>query len=79
MDFSVPEEIRALCNSIERFMDEFVYPLERSLRWRMEVAGPAYPPEIRAVQERAKALGYWAFHLPAEAGGAGIPFMPTAA
>jgi acyl-CoA dehydrogenase len=75
MDFSVPEEIRALCSSIERFMDEFVYPLERTLRWRMEAAGPAYPPEIRAVQQRAKALGYWAFHLPAEAGGAGIPFM----
>jgi alkylation response protein AidB-like acyl-CoA dehydrogenase len=41
----------------------------------MEIGGPAYPPEIRAAQAKAKALGYWAFHLPAEAGGAGIPFM----
>ena len=38
-------------------------------------AAPAYSPVIREVQRRAKALGYWAFHLPAEAGGAGIPFM----
>jgi alkylation response protein AidB-like acyl-CoA dehydrogenase len=75
MDFAIAEEIRTLCGSIERFMEEFVYPLEQSLRWRMEAGGPAYPPEIRAVQERAKALGYWAFHLPVEAGGAGIPFM----
>jgi len=75
MDFSIPDEIRELCASIRRFMDEFVYPLERSERWRMEAGGPAYPPLMRAVQERAKALGYWAFHLPAEAGGAGIPFM----
>ena len=41
---TVPEEIHALCASIERFMDEFVYPLERSERWRMEAGGPAYPP-----------------------------------
>jgi acyl-CoA dehydrogenase len=75
MDFSVPEEIQALCASIKRFMDEYVYPLERTERWRMEIGGPAYPPQMRAVQERAKRLGYWAFHLPSEAGGAGIPFM----
>jgi alkylation response protein AidB-like acyl-CoA dehydrogenase len=75
MDFTIPEEIRSLCTSIERFMDEWVYPLERGERWRMEVNGPAFPPQVKAVQARAKALGYWAFHLPEEAGGAGIPFM----
>ena len=26
---------------------------ERSLRWRMEATGPAYPPEIQAVQRSA--------------------------
>jgi acyl-CoA dehydrogenase len=75
MDFAVPEEIQTLCGAVRRFMDEHVLPLEATLRWRMEVGGPAYPPEIRRVQELAKALGYWAFYLPAEAGGAGIPFM----
>ena len=40
MDFSdARRDPRALL-SIERFMDEFVYPLERSERWRMEVGGP---------------------------------------
>jgi acyl-CoA dehydrogenase len=76
MDFAVPEEIERLCDGVRRFMDEHVYPLERAARgWKLEAGRPAYPPVIREVQRRAKALGYWAFHLPAEAGGAGIPFM----
>ena len=76
MDFTVPEEIERLCDGVRRFMDEHVYPLERQrATGSMEVGGPAYPPAVRAVQAKAKALGYWAFHLPKEAGGAGIPFM----
>lgn len=76
MDFTVPEEIERLCEGVRRFMDEHVYPLEGVARgWKLEGGGPAYSPVIREVQQRAKALGYWAFHLPAEAGGAGIPFM----
>ncbi len=76
MDFAIPDEIEQLCAGVRRFMDEHVYPLEAGVRrWKMEVGGPPYPPEVRAVQAKAKALGYWAFHLPAEAGGAGIPFM----
>ena len=76
MDFAVPEEIERLCDGVRRFMDEHVYRLEHAgEHWTMEVGGPAYPPAIRAVHARAKALGYWAFHLPREAGGAGIPFM----
>jgi alkylation response protein AidB-like acyl-CoA dehydrogenase len=75
MEFSVPEEIERLCDGVRRFMDEAVYPLEGKVHWAPEVGGPAYPPEVRAVQAKAKTLGYWAFHLPQEAGGAGIPFM----
>jgi acyl-CoA dehydrogenase len=75
MDFAVPEEIDRLCDGVRRFMDDQVYPLERGFHWRPEVGGPAYPETIRAVQAKAKAAGYWAFHLPREAGGAGIPFM----
>jgi acyl-CoA dehydrogenase len=76
MDFTIPEEIQRLCDGLRRFMDEQVYPLEHAARgWKLEAGGSPYPPFIREVQRRAKALGYWAFHLPAEAGGAGIPFM----
>ena len=75
MDFAIPEEIEALCDSVRRFMDEHVYPLERGEPWVMEVGGPAYPRRIRRVQKIAKSHGFWAFHLPREAGGAGIPFL----
>ncbi|HXQ20927.1 MAG TPA: acyl-CoA dehydrogenase family protein [Candidatus Acidoferrales bacterium] len=76
MDFALPKEIEELCDNIRKFMDQHVYPMERTTeRWTMEVGGPAYPPAIKAVQAKAKAAGYWAFHLPKEAGGAGIPFM----
>ena len=75
MDFDIPEDIQRLCDGVRRFMDAEVLPLEGRVHWRLEADGPAYPPTLRAVQEKAKALGYWAFHLPREAGGAGIPFM----
>jgi alkylation response protein AidB-like acyl-CoA dehydrogenase len=76
MDFAVPEEIERLCENIHAFMREHVYPLERrGGSARLDVGGPAYPPAVVAVQAKAKALGYWAFHLPKEAGGAGLPFM----
>ena len=76
MDFNVPEEIQQLCDNIHAFMKQYVYPLERTHeRWTMEVGGPAYPPAVKAIQAKAKEAGYWAFHLPREAGGAGLPFM----
>lgn len=75
MDFTIPIEIRDLCDNIRRFMDQWVYPLEHSLHWKMEATGPAYPLAVKKVQAKAKSLGYWAFHLPKDAGGAGIPFM----
>lgn len=76
MNFDIPEEITRLCEGVHAFLREHVYPLERRTEhWTLEVGGPAYPPAIRAVQEEAKRLGYWAFHLPAEAGGAGLSFM----
>jgi alkylation response protein AidB-like acyl-CoA dehydrogenase len=76
MDFEVPEEIRLLCDSVHAFMHEHIYPLERTGRhWVMEAGGPAYPPVIKEIQAKAKALGFWNFHLPKEAGGAGLPFM----
>jgi len=75
MDFSVPDETTMLVDAIGRFMDEHVYPLEREPEEPLQVGGPAYPERVRAVQAVAKELGYWAFHLPAEAGGAGLPFM----
>ena len=76
MDFVIPSEIQQLCESVHDFMKDHIYPLERFRGgWVPEVGGPAYPPILKEVQAKAKAAGYWAFHLPKEAGGAGLPFM----
>jgi len=76
MDFMIPSEIEQLCESVHAFMKDHIYPLERFRGgWVPEVGGPAYPPILKEVQAKAKAAGYWAFHLPKEAGGAGLPFM----
>jgi len=58
MDFRIPEEIQQLCDNLRVFMEEHVYPLEHSPeRWTMEVGGPAYPPAIKAVHQKAKDAG----------------------
>ncbi len=75
MDFSIPSEISELVDNVSRFMDEHVYPLEQEHHEPLEVGGPAFPQSVKRVQAHAKELGYWAFHLPSEAGGAGLPFM----
>jgi acyl-CoA dehydrogenase len=75
LNFALPQEIELLVRNVSRFMDEHVYALEAEPHAPLEVGGPPYPPHLRAVQAKAKKLGYWAFHLPKEAGGAGLPFM----
>ncbi|MEX0782267.1 MAG: acyl-CoA dehydrogenase family protein [Dehalococcoidia bacterium] len=69
------EEIKDLRARLIEFMDEHIYPNEpvfhengpRSEKSR------ALMNDLRA---RTKAMGMWAPHLPAEAGGMGIGFMP---
>ncbi len=69
------EEIRDLRARVVQFMDEHIYPNEHVFHEN----GPrseksrALMNDLRA---RTKAMGMWAPHLPAEAGGMGIGFMP---
>jgi len=75
MNFDIPAEVADLVANIHRFMDEHVYPLENEPESATPVGGQPFSPAVRAVQQKAKQLGYWAFHLPASGGGAGIPFL----
>ncbi len=69
------EEIKDLRTRVVQFMDEHIYPNEAAFHEN----GPrseksrALMNDLRA---RTKAMGMWAPHLPAEAGGMGIGFMP---
>ena len=64
--------IETLRERTRAFMDEHVYPNEEALG-----AGDGDAAALlRDLQARVKDLGMWAPHLPAEAGGMGIGFMP---
>ena len=65
-------EIEDLRERTKAFMDEHVYPNEEALGAGDEGAAAL----MRDLQARVKAMGMWAPHLPAEAGGMGIGFMP---
>jgi len=56
------------------FMEEHIYPNERVF----ERGGEEAEALLKSLQQRTKAMGYWAPHLPKEAGGMGIGFLPYA-
>lgn len=69
IDFSVPEEIRALGRKVEGFIAEQIVPLERDPR-----QGPHGPEEVLRLEmvQRARAAGLLSPHGPAEYGGLGL-------
>jgi alkylation response protein AidB-like acyl-CoA dehydrogenase len=67
------DDLRAKTRS---FMDEHVYPNEPFFHEHSARRDPAGIARMKDLQARTKAMGMWAPHLPAEAGGMGIGFMP---
>ena len=59
---------------VQTFMEEYIYPNESLFEHR----GPEAEDLMKDLQAKTKAMGYWAPHLPAEAGGMGIGFLPYA-
>ncbi|HUF53125.1 MAG TPA: acyl-CoA dehydrogenase family protein [Dehalococcoidia bacterium] len=72
-DFTMTPEIRKLRADVREFMDEHVYPNEHIVE---DASADEAQALIKDLQSRTKAMGYWAPHLPKEAGGMGIGFMP---
>ncbi|MCH8815424.1 MAG: acyl-CoA dehydrogenase family protein [Chloroflexi bacterium] len=71
-DFNLTPEIREMRKDVRDFMDEHIFPNEGVFseeNGRREEL-------MKDLQSRTKAMGYWAPHLPSEAGGMGIGFMP---
>ena len=70
--WELPEDLRMLRDTIRRFMQEEVKPLEDRL------PHDAYTPEpadLLALQRKARAIGLWCFETPAEHGGAGLSLL----
>jgi len=70
-DFTLTPEIREMRQRVRSFMDEHIYPNEEVL-----FEGGQGEGLMKELQSKTKAMGMWAPHLPAEAGGMGIGFMP---
>ncbi|HKO97873.1 MAG TPA: acyl-CoA dehydrogenase family protein [Pyrinomonadaceae bacterium] len=74
IDFSPPPELEAAQQAVASFMDEHVYPNEKLI-----VEDEGIPEDIeRDLQQKVKALGLWAPHLPKDWGGMGIGFIGQA-
>ena len=69
------DEIETLRDRAKAFMESDIYPNEAFFHQHgmRSAEGQARMKEIQA---KTKAMGMWAAHLPAEAGGMGIGFMP---
>jgi acyl-CoA dehydrogenase len=71
---AAPPEVLRRRELVRAFMEEHVYPQERALGAEDDEADAL----LRDLQQKAKAAGLWAPHLPPEAGGTGSGFIEYA-
>jgi len=72
MDFNLPEELQVLKDTVRKFVDRELIPLERECRPEGEDMPEQY---IKPLQENAKGSGLWLLDVPHEYGGAGLDLM----
>ena len=71
MDFELPEDLRMMKETLRRFIDAEVIPIEREA-----YDGHEMVPEIRArLEARARELGIWMIDVPEEYGGMGLGLL----
>ncbi len=70
-EFTMTPEIREMRQKVGAFMEKHIYPNEELL----EEGGDEAQALMTELRGKVKAMGMWAPHLPAEAGGMGIGFM----
>ena len=72
MDFNLPEELQMLKQTVRRFVEKELIPLEREYR----PEGEEMPERLlKPVQEKAKAMGLWLLDVPEEFGGAALGLL----
>ena len=73
MDFELPEELRMFKDSLRRFVNSELIPVERQT---MAADGEEVKPEFLArFQKHAKDLGIWMMEVPEEYGGPGLSLL----
>src|SRR5438093_10784597 len=72
MDFNLPEELQLLKETVRKFVDKELIPIERECR----PEGEDMPERVlKPLQEKAKAIGLWLLDVPQEYGGAGLDLL----
>src|SRR5712691_2257611 len=72
MDFSFTEEQKLLRQTVRRFVQENLLPLEEQFRGSIDVSRDEAKPINDELREKAKAVGLWNLAVPKEFGGHGI-------
>ena len=76
MDFELPEELRMFKESLRRFVNAELIPVERQT---MSADGEEIKPEfLERFQKRAKDLGIWMMEVPEDYGGPGLSLLQRA-
>ncbi|MPZ57258.1 MAG: acyl-CoA dehydrogenase [Rhizobiales bacterium] len=75
MDFELPPEVRILKDTIHRFVDQELIPIEMR-----SMDGPDLKPNIRrCLEAKTRELGLWLLEVPAELGGQDLSLLAVAA
>jgi acyl-CoA dehydrogenase len=71
MDFELPQEVRMLKDTMRRFVDRELIPIEMHA-----MDGPDLKPEIRKdLEAKTRELGLWLLEVPAELGGQDLSLL----
>src|ERR1700722_18721896 len=74
MDFELPEELRLLQDTVRKFVDTELIPIEME-----SMDGPDLKPDVRRkLEAKAKELGLWLLDVPEEYGGQGLSLLGMA-
>jgi len=71
MDFELPDEIRLLKDTVRKFVDQELIPIEMTA-----MDGPDLKPDIRKrLEAKTRELGLWLMDVPAELGGQDLSLL----
>jgi acyl-CoA dehydrogenase len=74
LNFELPDELRMLKETVGRFVDRELIPIEREV-----CVGNKIRPEMReSLEAKAKDLGLWLYDVPVEYGGQGLGLLAKA-
>jgi acyl-CoA dehydrogenase len=68
MNFEYSEKVQGLLEQVRQFMDENIYPNEKTFHDQIEANPWETPPIMEELKAKAKAQGLWNFFLPKEYG-----------